>query len=261
MRWGVVIAAGGSAPPDLAARLGVPNKALAPILGKTSLEWILHELGSWPVERRVVVGPESLRRLVGSWEWVAESGSAIDNVLAGVEALGPQVEAVLMLPSDAPLLTRSGTEHFVQSVEARCVGGDGPGERWFAAGLASATQFRQQYPQLECIPLRLRGEPLLAGGLYAASPAGLRHAVSILQVMRHSRKSQLKMALRLGLGPCLRYFMRRITLVEAEQIVGRFFGGPTILVSDCEPESVIDFDSADEFDRVLETCVRRGLSG
>lgn len=253
LNWGVVIAAGGTVLESLEQVIGAKTKGGALVSGRTSLDWMLDAVRASGLSHCCTVGDPSLLS-VDYGLLVPETGSAIDNILAGVRALDPSVDAVLTLPSDSPLIEGSHIRYFLEQVERR-----GPfGEKWFAAGLCLQSDFRRVFPGAESIPLRLKDEPLLAGGFYAASPAGLFHAVDLLQSIRHSRKSQFQMARSLGFLNLVRYFIRGIDLAGAEQLAGRLLGGKAVIVPDCDPCSVMDFDEASEYRSV---CAIRAGSG
>ncbi len=246
LNWGVVIAAGGTVSPELEAVIGAKTKGLALISGRTSLEWMLDAVRASGLSRCCTVGdPAFLSVDFGLLE--PETGSAIDNILAGIRALGPSVDAILTLPSDSPLIEGSHIAYFLSEVEKAGF----RDEKWFAAGLCRQRDFRVAFPEAESIPLRVKGEPLLAGGFYAASPAGLFHAVDLLQSIRHSRKSQFQMARSLGFLNLVRYFLKGIDLARAEQLAGRLLGGEALIVPDCDPCSVMDFDDAEEYRQVV----------
>lgn len=246
MRWGVVVAAGGTVDDELRAATGVERKALARFGDATSLGLTLKAIRETGIAHCVTVTGVDVRDEVVFGEFVPEGTSAIDNARIGVEALGESVDAVLFMPSDTPLLSPEMIAAFVEQVNGRA-----EGERWYAAGLALADQFRSQYPGLECTPVKLREGRFLSGALYASNPAGLRHALDLLSVMRRSRKSQIAMAWKLGPANLVRYATGRVTLSRAEDIVGRALGGQGILVPDCHPATCLDFDTATEYEHLV----------
>lgn len=257
MRWGVVVAAGGRVDSDLARVIGSERKALARLAGRTSLAWTLDAVAQAELGPCVTVSGSEVAPEVLHGEFVAEVGSAVDNARLGLETLPGDVEAVLFIPADTPLMEGSMLREFAEAVSRRI-----ESRRWCAAGLTPASIFREAYPTAEFRALRLREGPHLSGALYAASPEGLRAALDLASSMRRSRKSQLAMAWKLGPLNMLRYVSGRVSLRQAESIVGGVMESHAILVSGCHPATCLDFDTVEDWRHLQEVCaVRFGPGG
>lgn len=252
MKWGVVVAAGGYADPELASAIGTSRKALASISGRTSLEYTLSAVSAAGFSECVTVGGEEIRPFVEHGEFALEGETAVDNVLIGIERL-QGVEAVLLLPSDSPLMTGEMLAHFVEKVSSRA-----DGDRWFSAGLASASDFAAAFPSVENQSIKLRKERYVSGALYATTPAGLQQAAHIFREARRSRKNQFKLVLQFGVGSVIKYFARQIDLPGAEQALSRGLGGPALLIPDCHPATCMDFDTAEEFEAIRRHLESQG---
>lgn len=251
MRWGVVVAAGGVADSDLARAIQTHRKALAKIGEKTSLAHTLDAVKSAGFERCVTVSGPEVALAVHHGDFVEEADSAVDNALLGLEAL-IDVEAVLFIPADTPFLEGDMLTDYTRAVESRA-----REDRWYSAGLTPTPTFLETYPGVPVESLRLREGRYLSGALYAANPAGLRHAIDVIRGMRRSRKSQLSMAFRLGPLNLIRYFTGRISLGQAERVVGNVFGGQVVLVPDCHPASCLDFDTVEDFEHIIRLALKR----
>ena len=68
--------------------------------------------------------------------------------------------------------------------------------------------------------------------------------------MSASRKNQARMLLRLGPWTVLRYLMRRVSVREAEELLGRFFGGQAVIVTGCDPAMAADIDEVASYDEL-----------
>lgn len=246
MRWGVVVAAGGLVPEPLALTLSTPRKALGRFGQRTCLSLVLDAVKQAGFEQCAVVSGPDVRSEVHHGELVGEGASAVDNVKRGLAMLGSGVEAALLLPSDAPLIEGDMLRHFTHAVESRL--SQAPrAERWYAAGLCSSAEYLRAYPGAGHQQLRLKEGAYHSGALYAASPAGFHSAIEIFEQMRASRKNQLAMVMKLGPINMLRYLARSVDLASGERILGRFFRGQVVLVPDCHPATILDYDTEEEF--------------
>lgn len=260
MRWGVVVAAGGYADPELASAIGTSRKALASFGGRTSLEFTLSAVAAAGFDECVTVGGDEIRPFVAHGEFAMEGETAVDNVLIGVRVLG-DVDALLLLPSDSPLMTGEMLGHFVESVSLRIQVEAQPqyfGNRWFSAGLARATDFASAYPGIDMRPIKLKGCKFVSGALYATTSEGLQAAVETFRQARRGRKSQFKLVSQFGFGNVIRYFLGSVSLPVAERILTRGLGGATALITDCHPATCLDFDTAEEFAYVQRLMENRG---
>ncbi|MBX7135326.1 MAG: NTP transferase domain-containing protein [Fimbriimonadaceae bacterium] len=245
MRWGVVVAAGGHADPDLAHAMGTTRKALARFGEVTSLELTLDAVRQTGFDACVTVSGLDVQHAVSHGEFLPEGQSAIDNARLGLEALGSEVEAVLFIPADSPLLDAEMLTSFTGAVAKRA-----SLERWYSTGLSPLEGFRASFPEAETQALKLREGKYLSGALYAASPAGLIHALDLLTAMRRNRKSQAAMAWKLGPVNLARYVLGRISLADAERIVGKALGGQAVIVPDAHPATCLDFDTVADFEAI-----------
>lgn len=243
--WCVVIPAGGTVPDDLASVLGTQVKALAPVCGKTSVEWTLAAVHTAGFTNVAVIGSPEVGHLVGD-AWVPEAAGQIENAEAGV-AKFPGCDKVLFLPADTPLMTSAGILDFVSKVEAKLDGA----ERWFSAGLCTVDEFQAEFPGFQTDFIRLKGQNVMSGALFATSRAGFHHCADLFRSLSRNRKNQFRMLLRLGPVPLVKYFTRQFTLADGERTLGRILGGQAVIVTGCEPAAMADIDTAADYAHVL----------
>lgn len=251
MRWGAVIAAGGSAGPSLTRETGTSIKALTRFAGRTSLARTLEAIG--PVVPEVVtVGAPELAAHVDQGRWVREVGSSVDNVLAGLGELSPQVDAVMLLPADSPLLTAAAISRFQDQVESHF----GVQERWFASTSAFLHDFRMAFPEAPVRAVRFAEGRLVASGLYAASPVALRSAVDALRPLVHSRKSQARFLAKLGLYNLFRFAIGRFSVSDVPSLGRRVLGSEAALFTGADPATCLDFDCVEDY-RAIQAIIER----
>lgn len=232
------MAAGGKEPPQLAKAFGVARKALIEIDGATCLSRVLGAVRDAAVERCVTVTGIDAASEVTFGEFVQEAGDAMENVLVGMDRLGEEVNALLLLPADAPFLHAAHLRQFAAAIESRA-----KEERWYAAGLCPARRWKEQFPDAPAKTLRLREGAFLSGALYAASPAGIRHSLEWIRTMIGSRKSRLSMARKLGARNLISYATGRLTISDAERFAGNVLAGQVIVWPEAPPTTCFDIDT------------------
>lgn len=246
MNWGVVITAGGSAPKELVAVTGQSRKALTEFGGKPSLRYVIEAAKESSVKEIVVVSGEEVRPYCADAHFQHERGSAIENAAIGAESID-NVTAILFLPADAPLIKSESLIEFMRLVDARVQNE----QDWFAAGLTPTEWYESEFPGAPFKSIRLKEGKFLAGALYAASPNGVRLAIDNLQSVRHSRKNQIAMLLKLGIINVLRYACGKVNIERAEKIVGKFLGAPAFIDSQCAAATCMDFDDVADFEYLV----------
>jgi hypothetical protein len=246
MRWGVVVAAGGLVKDPLASAIGTPRKALAVVNGRPCLEWALGAVRDAGLADCVTVSGDDVEPHLIHGRLVMEKSAQIENARIAVEAL-PECDAVLFLPADSPFLDGAMLRSFVEKVESRVEAG---ADRWLAGGLTTLREFQGLFPRIEPHPINLKDGSFLSGALYAASPSAFRHAIGVLDEMSRSRKNQFAMLWKLGPWTILRYLLHRVSLAEAEQRLGRLFGGQAIVVTGCSPLMAADIDDVAAYDEI-----------
>jgi len=255
MNWGVVVAAGGLEHDPLASLMGTPRKSLAPIAGRPSLAWVLDAVREAGITACVTSCGEDARPAV-HWGTLAPEGrTGVESVANGVQMLGETCEGVLILPGDAPAMSGAMLVDFINAVERRRTH-ERDHQRWYAAGLCDLEAFELAFPGFPAHPLRLREGRMLSGALFATSPAGFQHGATIFEAMRQSRRSQLGMVRRLGPLPLVRYLMGKVSLREAELVVGRLLDGVAWIVPGMRPETCLDFDDDEDYRLIAQWAAR-----
>jgi molybdopterin-guanine dinucleotide biosynthesis protein A len=242
MKWGVVVAAGGHAKPELAREMGHGVKGLARFGDRTSLGHLLHAVARAGLAEVVTVGPETVRDEVCHGEWISEGVNAIDNVRLGLLALPAEVDAALLLPADSPLITEEMLLPFIEFIE-----GHAPSSPWCGAGICPAREFERTFPGVPLRTIGLREGKFVSGGLFAARPDAIHNAITVLTHLRRSRNSQFAMVRRLGLWNLVRYVLGRVRIAEAEHIVGSAFSARALIHAAAHPATCMDFDTVEEY--------------
>ncbi len=245
--WGLVIPAGGLVNDPLATALGTPRKALAVVGGSACVVRTLDAAQKAGFKKIAVVSGEDVREVIGDEYFVMEGNGQIENASRGVEFLDG-CERILFMPADTPFLSPESIVHFVESVDKRI---EGAGENWFAAGLCQYKTFLEILPGFEHPHIKLSDGDYMSGAFYATSRAGFFHGVDQFRGFSDNRKNQFKMLMQIGIWPLIKYLFHKVSMAEAEQRLGRFFGGTAVVIPDCDPWSMADIDTVDEYQRLL----------
>lgn len=247
-KWAAVIAAGGQAPIALQKVTGVPSKAEVLFGGVPSgvrVARSAEEAGCTPV----VVSCDSRIRTL---PWPAECKFAdagetnIATVANGINALD-DTDAILVMPSDLPLVSVEAICGFLEGCESRIV----DSQEFLCVGLSRISAIERTHPSAKVSYLRLREGRFASGGFYAMSKSAFQRAHRLLEDASRNRKSQLKLALQFGVLNAIRYFSGQMSIPEAEKLAGRVFGAECFIVEDCHPDMVMDFDDAIDYEYLL----------
>lgn len=241
--WGVVVLAGGSAPDDISAESGTRTKAMAPIGSRASILHALDALAALDLPYCVVAADEVQKAEIEG-DVIPERGSQIMNARVGVDHI--KTDNVIFVASDAPLIEPNDYRQLIEE----CEGTFNPGQTWFSVPFCSAESFRSAYPGFECSHLRFAGVNVMTGGLYACSASGFKRCEDIFERFSDSRKSQLGLALKVGLPLALPYFMGRLRIARVEAAASKLLEGQARLFGGYDPRIAIDFDTADQYEYV-----------
>ncbi len=250
MKWGVVILAGGYAEPDLAIALGTHRKALAEIGGSTCLARTLDAVRRAGLTEIRVVGGEETAGIAGPSCWVPEERGQMDNARAGIGSL-PPVDGVLWLPADAPFLRKDGIINYLARIEERV-----SQPNWISAGLCPLAQCLATFPGSGSKSLRLARSRYRSGAYFATSPSSFQVASGMFEKISANRRNVIGMLAQLGPLAFAKYLSGRISLTEAEEVLGKLFGSQGIIVADCDPEMVIDIDTLSDWEFILRYADR-----
>jgi hypothetical protein len=148
----------------------------------------------------------------------------------------------LFLPGDLPLIRADHVLDFVHRLPASAA-------PWIAAGITSDKEVDSVFGTVPGIRyMKLNGMNFAGGGLFATSASGFEIALRLLSDFSGDRKSQFGMAKRFGLVNVLSYFFGIMTLQRAERAGSRLFGCEAHILTQCAPESIMDVDTAEDWE-------------
>lgn len=247
MTWACIILAGGTAPDDLVKAMGTPHRALASFGGRTCLDWVLDAVAEAGFDEIAVAADDAVlaHQDARAGHWVPSGKGAVDSARSAFEQV--QADGYVVFPVDTPLIRPEDFVWFREEVERRHFGA-GP---FFATGICSASLFRERFPGTPATAIKLGGEGVLTGGLYATNRQGFELAENLLREFRALRKSPFKIVKRLGFGNLLAYATGRLDIERVEHVASSLLGGPTWVIPGASPASCMDFDNVAEYEGVM----------
>ena len=233
----VVLAGGRPGPGDsLWAETRGRPKALIDLAGRPMIRWVLDALaGSTHIDRIIVVGLDDPIDADGDVEFLADQGSLIGNLYAGIGRLGANRPAAYCW-SDIPLVTTPMLDRFIEATPDT--------ELDVNAGLVAKTELQQRYPGADDLWLRF------AEGRFIAADFGMFHPREAVRLRPHlealapQRKHAFRQALYVGLPVLVRFATGRLSMAGLERHLERRFGLRCHVRIADDPELGLDVDNA-----------------
>jgi GTP:adenosylcobinamide-phosphate guanylyltransferase len=232
---------------------GIP-KALLDLNGKPMIQWVLDALnGSRQIDKIFVVGLPQADGLKSRKpiHYVNDHGEALENVIAGVEALvasDPETDIFLMTSSDIPALTTEMVDWVV-------------GQQALADVDLHYFTIRQQemekrYPESRRTYTHFQDADLCSADIFLVRAEKVLNPAARWKDLLSARKSPLKQAAIIGFDILLLMLLRRIKLQRAVEIITRRLGLTGRVSFTPYPEMGMDVDK----DFQLE-IMRQDLAG
>lgn len=241
-----IILAGGKITGAFAHKAGARYKCFIRIANRFLVERAVDALrGSSRVGRIAIVGPArelTARGLDARVDVVVEGEQrGLANAVRGFEALQPSGR-VLLLGSDLPFITGEAIDDFI----GRC-----PPDADICYPVIARGETEARFSEIRKRCFRLGRECLAGGGgAVLVNPGVILANRQWLEAGFASRRSQLGLARKLGVGFLLRYVLRRVTLAEIEARGSGLLGCKCQAVRGVRPELAIDVDTEADFDMV-----------
>jgi len=250
----VVVLAGDRGPDDpLCSAAGVPAKALVPVGGRPVLERVLDTLEQALTEPRrptdrIVSGPtaaalatapalaERLRE--GGWAWLAPGASPATSALAALAGTDATALRLLTTGDHALLTVPALTTFLTRADQLRAAN-----QADLAVGFVPLQQVRARFPDARRTALRFSDVEVCTCNLFALLSPAATAVIAFWRQVEQDRKRPWRMVRMLGPWVLLKFLLRRLSLPEALERLGRITGTriQPILLDD--PEIAVDVDS------------------
>lgn len=233
---------------------GVPNKAFLPVAGVPMVERVVRALrGVAGIRRIAVVGPPSVEGLQALGDLVVpERGDILENVRAGLEALGTD-GWVLVAASDLPLLAPDAIVDFLGSCERV--------EADFFYPIVRQEIIESRLPGIRKTFVRVADGTFAGGGLLLLKPFVLERVWGLVEAAVAARKNPAKLATLFGAKYVVQFALGRLRIADLEERVRELTGLRGKAVLSRFPELAIDVDLGrpDTLGRVEEALRRRDV--
>jgi len=214
-----VVLAGAPADAEMAEKYSIRNRADLPLAGKKMIQHVMDALAASPhVGDVCVVG--DIQCEGASWI-VPPAGDLVENLIAGVKALGEEAERALVVTSDIPMLTSEAVEDFI----ARCAETDAD----FSYAIISKEAAEKRFPGMKRTYAKLAEGTFTGGNIFLVSRECILENAARISELMAARKSVLRLARIIGFGFLVRALVAQVfwsgamNLRSAEKTVGRVF--------------------------------------
>lgn len=225
------------------------QKAWIDLAGRPMVAWVLAALlGSRHIDRIIVIGLD--KPLEGfdrfeSVEFIADHGSLVANIYAGIARLTPGQQAAFCW-ADMPLLTSEIIDRFIELVPDPTAD--------ITCGVVEKTRLQRSFPGADDLWLRIREGRFIAAGFGLFSPESAGRARRHLEALMPQRKSAARQARYLGVPLLIRYVLGLLSIPGLEAHLRRRFDLECKVLIVDDSELGLDVDNANN----LAVC-RRAL--
>lgn len=236
-----VVVAGGFASPALSEVTGERRKGLIRLGGREAISYVLSALrGADGLGKVALVGPPEMEPLADGVIFVSEGRNVSENILLGIGALDIESSAdpVLVLPSDLPLLRSEDVTAFL----GRLPNGIGA-----AASFVRRDRVESEQPGAPYTYIKVLEGQFATGGLSMVTPAVASRLADLIEQLHQSRKSQLRVALMLGLGLLVRFRLGRLRIDQGVRAVRGLIGEDVWADLDASPRTSLDLDGPEDY--------------
>jgi GTP:adenosylcobinamide-phosphate guanylyltransferase len=232
-----LVLAGGRPDPVLTG--GASPKAFAPLAGRTMVDYVVDALRATPgIARIALVGPIPLpAALAGRVDIAVQaSGELLDNVAAGLSALGGDAP-ILAAAADIPLLTPGAVTAFLDAAAAL--------DADISYAVVPRAEMAGAFPEARKTFVRLREGTFTGGSLFLIRPAAFTLARGHIERAIHARKKPWQLAMLLGPTVLLGMLTGRASIPALERRVTVLVGIRARAVVCRTPEIALDVDHPD----------------
>ena len=246
-----VVLGGGGVDARLAGFYDGPTKGLAPLAGRTSLDWVLDCLcDTEGVGRIALSGPAELGDLPIAQRadlFVPDTGSVVDKVLHAADAFADGLK-ILMIGCDTPLATPQALGTVIGACPEDCAVFHPVVPYETARAYCSAHLWT---------PLKLRGGTIVTTNVFLVGSQWVVQRRELAKEIEGLRQHKWRLARRFGVGFLVRFAMGRLTLAQCEEHFSKLLGAP-VRGFLCElPELALDLDRPDDAG-LIEERLRAG---
>ena len=233
-----VVLAGGIDRGEIAEETGVIYRPLLDIGGSPIIQRVLASLrGAVDVGDVVLVAPTEVHDVVGEEAVdvrVGAGDSFVDNIANGVRATAPEVDNVLIITGDLPLITPAAINDLVEQAES--VRAD------VIYPIIPKESSERSFPGGKRTYVKLRDGVFTGGNGVVLARNFIELRRDLIARLFAARKNPIRLASIFGLGFVLGLLTGRLTLADLETRAGEIIGSRVAAVITAHPELGFDVD-------------------
>lgn len=215
--------------------------------GRPIFDWSLTAIKDSAIERIILIGPSA--DAASHPQFVSWLGKEMIERVEPAE--GPAASAVKgsLAANEWPLLLTAADHALLRGtwIDAFCAQAQESAEDSstdLIVGLVNYARVHKRFPDSKRTLLKFSDGAYCGSNLfYLATPAA-SDALSFWSTLESQRKTPWKIAWGLGFGVCLRYFLGRLSVVDAFAVLSKRTGVSVGFCKLDEPELAVDVDSA-----------------
>jgi GTP:adenosylcobinamide-phosphate guanylyltransferase len=228
----------------LARSLGVPAKALIPIVGEAMVSRVVRTLAEYPGIGRIIVVAQDFGRLRSdpTCAWMADDARIVfapsrDTIAATIAKLIADGAAPMLVTTvDNTLLTGAMIDHFLAAARVRDLG----------IAMVERRVLLHAYPQSKRSWLKFRGGAWSGANLFWIGSARVLPLIAIWRDVEQDRKKGWRVISAFGPVMLIGAMLRLVTLPAAIARIGQRHALDAALVPMPQPEACIDVDKAED---------------
>lgn len=217
-----------------------PSKAFVPFNGQPLGSYVLQALkGAKRVSRTVMVCPKEAELDHPAWEGIDERVEALEtmvkNFCLGLRHVRNNGVPSLICCSDLPFITSEAVDEFVQRCSERP-----EGDIWYCYLDRKVSE--KMYPTLKHTYARFTEGELCGTGMMMIRPYLCDTIEVLMNHLVSNRKMVAGLAWQLGMKVVMKYFMRTLTLKDAEEAGANIFKVPVFGIESSYAEAGFNID-------------------
>lgn len=235
----------------LAQALSLPSALLAPVAGKTVIQWTFDALFAANHARLALVGPtaalveqhQAFASLASDprVQWLEPQAGPAASAVHGIERLDRF--PILLTAADHALLQGVWVDQFVD--QAKQVADATQAD--IVIGLVAYNKVRAAFPGSKRTLLRFSNASFCGSNLFfIAGPRGV-NGIRYWRKLEQLRKSPWRIASAIGVGLCVRYLLGRLSSEQAMVALSEAAGCKVRVCELTEPRLAVDVDSQADF--------------
>ena len=231
------------------------NKALLSIAGKPMIQWIVDAASeSGVIDSITIIGLDNTQNLLSRLplHYLSDQGSLVSNVRAGaalIKQIYPDADVLMALPADIPAVTPEIIAEMAQSFQQT--------NHDLYYSVVEKVVMEAKFPGSNRTYVKLRDKTVCGGDIHAVSIATALNENALYNTLFNTRKNPLRQAFMVGIDILALLLLKRLSLEETADRVGKRLGLNARAVVCPFAEAGMDVDKPFQFEIVENYLLKR----